>query len=134
MSAKEIAKQVFRFIDPETPGGASYAALRLGRTELNNAFHTNSIKQAQAMPWVEGVKWNLSGSHPRPDECNEYAEDTHYRGGDGGVFLPQDVPPKPHPNCLCFTTTETQSDEDFIASYRAGDYNDYFASIGLQND
>jgi hypothetical protein len=38
-SPAEIAKDVRQFISPNTPGGTSYAAMRLGRTEVVNAYH-----------------------------------------------------------------------------------------------
>ena len=39
VNARELAADVRRFIDPNTKGGASYAAMRLARTEINGAFH-----------------------------------------------------------------------------------------------
>lgn len=124
-SAREIAKDVYTFIDPLTPGGASYAAMRLGRTELNNAFHATSIRLTKDMPWVTGQKWNLSGSHPKPDVCNDYASGTHFRGGDPGVFKAGDVPGKPHPQCLCYLTAVTLSEKEFDKQFHAGKFDDY---------
>jgi hypothetical protein len=114
LSARELAATVARFIRPTTPGGISYAAMRLARTELNNAFHQRQIAIAQNKPWVEGVKWNLSGSHPKTDLCDVFAHDDAYGLG-SGVFPPDDVPSKPHPHCLCFMTYEMQSPESFAA-------------------
>lgn len=105
-SAKELAQQVRPMIDPSSPGGVSYAAMRLGRTELNNAFHQNQIAQAQRS-WVSGVKWNLSRSHPEKDVCDLYAE--HDEGLGRGVWDKQRVPPKPHPQCLCYVTYDLMS-------------------------
>lgn len=120
LSAREMAADVRRFIHPSTPGGVSYAAKRLARTELNNAFHERQIKAADK-PWVTAVKWNLSKSHPKADECDEYAnEDKHDLGN--GNFPKGDVPRKPHPHCLCFMTYEMQSEDDFIAAVVAGRY------------
>lgn len=124
-SAREIADRVKGFIDPATPGGASYAAMRLGRTELNNAFHATSIRLNKDNPFVEAMKWNLSGSHPKPDACNQYADDVHMKNGDEGVYEIGDIPPKPHPQCLCYITPEVVSDADFVKNYKAGQYNDY---------
>ncbi len=98
-SAQEIANDVRSFIRPDTKGGVSYAAMRLGRTELNNAFHTTATRVHAEQPWVLGVKWHLSRSHPRPDPCDEYATDDHHGLGPG-VFRRKDVPGKPHPQCL----------------------------------
>lgn len=125
MSAHELAKAVSGFINPATPGGPKYAAMRLGRTELNNAFHAQQVKAGIDTPWTFGLKWQLSGSHPKPDECNEYADQVHYKGGEAGVYPPEEVPAKPHPNCLCFTTPVTDSREEFIRKLESGSYDDY---------
>lgn len=131
-SAKELAATVKSLILPSTPGGVSYASMRLARTEINNAFHRSQIDLRKGDPWTEGFKWNLSGSHPRPDECNDYADRQHFRGGDPGVFKVADVPGKPHPQCLCFITTETISTEDFIDKMASGDF-DSFMEKKLQD-
>ncbi len=72
--AKRLAKEVVSFVDPNTPGGASYAAMRLARTEINNAFHSQTIEQMRKSGVVEYVKWNLSRSHPDRDICDDLAE------------------------------------------------------------
>lgn len=91
--------------------------MRLSRTEINNAFHEQQ-KRAGDKPWVEGVKWNLSGSHPRPDTCNDYANQSNGLGR--GVFKTGDVPDKPHPQCLCYLTYETLSPEAFLDALGTG--------------
>lgn len=121
-SARELAGDVFRFVSPTAPGGASYVSLRLARTEINNAFHNQQISGFQG-PWVEAVKWNLSGSHPRPDICNTYATADQYGLG-GGKFPPGKVPGKPHPQCLCFLTAVSVSPEEFAKDVRAGKFDD----------
>lgn len=124
-SAAQIAATVAGLINPLTPGGTSYAANRLARTELNNAFHTAQINRRKDEPWTQGFKWHLSGSHPRPDQCNEYATGVNFKDGDPGVFKPEDVPGKPHPNCLCFLTTVTDSEAKFIEDFLAGKHDAY---------
>lgn len=113
LSARELAADVRRFISPTTPGGVSYAAKRLARTELNNAFHQRQIIAADK-PWVNAVHWNLSKSHPKADDCDNYASQDGFNLGRGN-FPKGDVPSKPHPQCLCFMTYEMQSEDDFIA-------------------
>lgn len=114
LSARELARDVRDMILPNVRGGVSYAAMRLARTELNNAFHNRQIASAQERPWVIGVKWNLSGSHPRSDVCDQLAsEDRHDMGS--GVFPKGDVPGKPHPHCLCHLTYEMQDEDSFVA-------------------
>lgn len=121
-SAAEIATSVRKYISPNTPGGASYAAMRLGRTELNNAFHQTSIRMAKEDPFVESLKWNLSRSHGAADKCDQYAKETHTRGGEAGVYPVGDVPAKPHPQCLCFTTPVVIAEEEFLRRLRKGDF------------
>lgn len=121
-SARELAKDVYKFVSPTAPGGASYVSMRLARTEINNAFHNQQIDGFSG-PWIESVRWNLSGSHKRPDECDRYAKTDQYKLGPGR-FPPGKVPGKPHPQCLCFLTAETKSPEEFAADVRAGRYDD----------
>ena len=112
-SAAEIASDVVGYINPDTPGGARYAAQRLGRTELNNAFHTTSIRSYQESPHVRGVQWELSGSHGLDDDCDELADTDEFDLG-AGVYPPEDVPFKPHPQCFCYTTAITLTPEEFV--------------------
>jgi hypothetical protein len=119
-NAKEIAKEVSKFISPRTPGGVSYAAQRIGRSEINNAFHQASISQYQDNPTIEGVQWNLSSSHPEGDICDTYADETHFRGGEPGVYKPDDVPAKPHPQCFCYITPVTVSVDELITMLKSG--------------
>jgi hypothetical protein len=114
LSAKELAENVKKYISPTVPGGVSYAAMRLARTELNNAFHEAQKIEGEA-PWVKGTKWNLSNSHPtgKPDECDLYAtQNVHGLGK--GVYPVDSIPDKPHPHCLCFMTHETKSETDMV--------------------
>lgn len=121
-SARELAKDVYRFVSPTAPGGASYVSMRLARTEINNAFHNQQISGFNG-PWVEAVQWNLSGSHEKPDECNRLATADQYNLG-GGKFPPGKVPGKPHPQCLCFLTADMVPPEDFAHDVRAGKFDD----------
>lgn len=123
-SWKDIADAVRPFIDPNTPGGVSYAAKRLGRTELNNAFHTTQIRLGEANPWVMGQQWNLSGSHGRKDECDALASKTVSRKLGRGVYPDDEVPRKPHPQCLCCLTAKTVGEEEFFDRLMRGDYAD----------
>lgn len=116
LSAKELADTVYKYVSPTTPGGASYAAMRLARTEINNAFHERQLAGAQR-PGVRAVKWNLSGSHTVPDLCNKYAE--HNGNGHWAVGK---VPDKPHPQCFCYLTYVTQSPEQFRKALDRGDF------------
>jgi hypothetical protein len=116
LSARELAANVRSHVSPSTPGGVGYAAMRLARTELNNAFHENQ-KQAAAAPWVRGVKWNLSGTHKHrvkgTDKCDMMATQNIYELG-GGRYPADSIPDKPHPQCLCFITYESVSQGEML--------------------
>lgn len=125
-SAVELSKSVRQFLFQPGPawttgikasvtgrGSMAYNALRLARTEINNAYKTAQTLQAQNSPLVVGIKWNLSGSHPTdwpvsamykgyPEICDYFAEDDHHGLGPG-VF-PKDDVWETHPNCLCHLT------------------------------
>lgn len=123
MSWKQLADRVSHLINPNTAGGVSYAAKRLARTEINNAFHRAQIDRRSEEPWTEGFKWNLSRSHPERDKCNDYAEEDHGHGP--GVFAVGKAPGKPHPNCLCFLTTVVVEEDEFIDNFFKGKYSSY---------
>lgn len=121
-SAAYIAKRVRSSIRPNVPGGVSYAALRLGRTELNNAFHATSVALAQDRPWVEGMVWHLSQTHERTEGtkeiCERYSEE---------LFQVDNVPAKPHPQCRCFVTPKVEPLDVFVRNLTAGTYRDWIA-------
>jgi hypothetical protein len=119
LSAVEFAREVRDFINPNTPGGIRYAALRLSRTEINNAAHAVAIDAQRDKPWVTGMDWRLSGSHPRPDTCDQLAHD--------GPYEVSETPAKPHPHCFCFVVPVTVPAEKFLDNLVAGKYNDYLA-------
>lgn len=114
LSARDFAKSISGLINPLTPGGVSYAAMRTARTELNNAFHASSIDRMNASGVVEGVNWNLSSSHPEGDVCDSLASESPYD--------PKNVPEKPHPQCLCFLTPKLPDRETFLANLLGGKY------------
>jgi hypothetical protein len=128
LSSRELAQEVSGLIKPGVRGGVSYNAQRLARTEINNAFHLTQIRYTREMPWVEGYKWNLSGSHPHTDICNTYSDKDH-DGIGRGVFKKKNVPGKPHPNCLCYLTTVTASAGKFERQLRAGSYDRYMRDV-----
>ena len=83
-------------------GTIHYNALRLARTEINNSYREANIQSNKVSPVTNGMKWNLSASHPRPDICNVWAMSDQYNMG-FGVF-PADATPIDHPNGLCYLT------------------------------
>lgn len=108
-SAADIAKDIRGLLDPNTPGGVSYAAKRLGRTEIANAFHAQAQEDSIGKPWIESVTWNLSKSHPTGSGCfcEKYART--------GKFPPEKVPDKPHPQCLCYITPNVKPIAEVLA-------------------
>lgn len=115
--AQEMAKDLRQFVSPSAPGGASYVAQRLARTEINNAFHAQSIQDVQDRPWCDQVHWYLSKSHPNrvaPDLCDQYAQT--------GLFPAESVPQKPHPGCLCYFVPELMDIETFETLLISGQF------------
>lgn len=121
LSAAEMAKEIRGLIRPDVPGGVSYAAKRLARTEINNAFHYQQILDALEKPWVSGMQWMLSGSHPAEDICDKIAKD-HSKGKEAGIYNKDAVPDKPHPQCLCSLIPVTMDQDEFMEGLLAGKF------------
>lgn len=115
-SARDIAAAVRSHILPTAPGGTSYVAMRLGRTELNNAFHATTVELTKDRPWIEANRWNLSKRHTETIncKCESYARI--------GLFGVDETPRKPHPQCRCFVTPELEPFESFVTNLNAGYY------------
>jgi hypothetical protein len=79
---------------------ARYQARVIARTETVEAFRDTYKETTARQPYVVGYRWQLSGSHPRPDECDAYANQDVDGLGPGG-YLPGNVPSSPHPHDLC---------------------------------
>jgi SPP1 gp7 family putative phage head morphogenesis protein len=117
LNAQEFAREVRDLVNPNTPGGPRYAALRLARTEINNAYHAMAVAAAQAKPWITKVEWHTSKSHARRDICDEL---------NGRMFAPTEVPLKPHPQCLCYITSVIDEDDDaFLDALVDGDFDEF---------
>lgn len=103
VSALDISRDFEQFLLPNAAGitttkpygsSASYPALRLGRTEITAAQGRATIASATANPFVDGIIWRVSGSHPKQDQCDDNA--------DGSPYPVDAVPDYPaHPQCLC---------------------------------
>lgn len=117
INAREFAARARDWFSPSTPGGVRYAAMRLARTEINNAFHSMSAQKYAETPWISDVEWNLSKSHPKPDECDEYAKSSPYKS--------DKTPARPHPQCMCYITPKSIEEDDFVNNFLAGEYDDY---------
>ena len=119
-SPAEIAKSVRGSFRANVPGGVGYASLRLARTELNNAFHATSIELAKDRPWVTGMDWNLSSVHKMHDGKQEICELYSHK-----VYTPENVPPKPHPQCRCYATPNVLPMSEFLDHLTNGSYDDW---------
>lgn len=136
ISAVELAKQVEGFLLKRGPawttgikrsvtgrGTVAYNALRLARTEINQAYHWAQKEMAKENPLIIGQKWNLSNSHPTdwppsaaymgyPEICDYRANHDHHGLGEG-VFPPGEAPPD-HPNGLCYLTDVWKPVEEIL--------------------
>jgi hypothetical protein len=121
--AKDIAKSVAGLIRPNVTGGVSYAAHRLARTEINNAYKTAQETRHADEPWVQGMRWNLSKSHPRRDICDDYAEADDDGLGEGVYRIGNR--PSSHPNDMCYLTAESVDEDEFEEAFLRGEYNTY---------
>lgn len=121
-SAREIARATRALFEPDVPGGVSYAAMRLGRTEINNAHHDTTIRLTKDQPWVKGYKWNLSRSHPKPDRCDALAFGSSGRGYGPGEYSTREAPGKPHPQCFCYLSIIQVDREEFLNGLVNGKY------------
>lgn len=125
-NAREFAAEATAWFDPNVPGGVRYAAMRLARSEINNAFHAVSVQQVQDKPWVHAMQWHLSSSHPKADVCDEYAHDDQFNKGPG-IFPKLEVPRKPHPHCYCYVTPVQVDEDEFLDRLVNGDYDKWIA-------
>lgn len=103
--ALQMSRDLETFLKPgrtlrtKAPYGtdASYDAMRLARTEITRA-HARAAERAAAMnPFVEKMGIRLSGSHSKPDICDEAEAD--------GPWPKDEIPPQyripMHPQDLC---------------------------------
>ena len=104
--ALQMSRELEQFLIPgrglrtSKPYGAnaSFDGMRLARTEISRAAQEAQRMTAAMNPFVSGLKWRLSASHPRIDICDDLA-----RGGPAGdgVYSVEAYPERPHPQCLC---------------------------------
>lgn len=123
-SAQDMAKDLRALVDPKVSGGVSYRAKLLARTEINNAFHAQSISDARERPWISQVRWNLSKSHYEEGcVCEEYAR--------AEFFGVNEVPLKPHPQCMCSITPEIPDLSAVMGAFLSGEYGSWAPGSGI---
>lgn len=132
-SSRRLARHMEQFLRPDradlrtkkpygTDGSAD--AMRLARTEITRAHGQASMTAARLNPYVNLMGWRLSGSHPKPDICDQLAA--------GSPYALNNIPPYPaHPHCLCqllpiVTTTPDQITADLRQAL------DEAAPLGIQ--
>ncbi len=97
------------------PGSGAYRssfknAMRLAVTETNMAYRMSDCTRRQQLPFVLGIRVNLSKSHPRWDICDSMA----------GDYPPAFVFSGWHPWCLCYTTSILMDKDEFVRYARTG--------------
>lgn len=98
---------------PYRGGSGSFPARRLARTEITRAHGAGTIATAQTTPFATGVRWSLSGRHPKADVCDANAN--HDEGLGRGVWPTGNVPPYPeHPQDLCTLSVALNEDVDAV--------------------
>jgi len=94
-----------------------YNAMRVARTEIQRAWRGSYVEMTKKLPFVQGIKWNLSASHPKTDICDDLALADVGMGP--GVYPKEGVPyggQPAHPHCMCYLTSEMDSVEEFVDS------------------
>ena len=108
MSHQKLAIKIKRLVNNPLPQGRGVYrsslknATRLARTEIKRAYQFQESSQMQQIPFVKGIKVNLSASHPKFDMCNDLK----------GVYPPGFTFGGWHPNCICYTTIVKASNKE----------------------
>ena len=108
MSNQKLARKIKGLVNNPLPQGRGVYrsslqnSTRLARTEIKRAYQFQENSQMQQIPFVKGIKVNLSGSHPKFDMCNDLK----------GVYPPDFIFGGWHPNCLCYTTIVKASNKE----------------------
>ena len=110
ISARDMAKRLQAAMGEASQDGkppTRHQAMRIARTEIRAAHIESSIQAVQQSPgvlkpYVSGLRFNLSMSHPSADVCDLYA--TRDAGMGPGIYKPLEFPVS-HPHCLCFSTS-----------------------------
>ncbi len=80
-----------------------YRSIRLARSEINMAYRTAEQLRWNQFDFVVGFEIKLSGSHPRPDICDDlkgkYPKSFKFTGW--------------HPNCFCYCIPILKTEDEF---------------------
>lgn len=85
-------------------------ALRLAANETSMAYRSSDYVRRTQLPFVAGVKVNLSASHSVTDICDDmkgvYPKEFRFTGW--------------HPGCWCYTTTILMKKKEFVKYLKTG--------------
>lgn len=124
--ALELARDLEAFLRPRRtlrttkPYGsnASFYAMRLARTEITRAYGAVTLAAAEANPFVSGIDWKLSLSHPRMDICDALATISMEGARLKDPYGVYDVPRYPaHPHDLCVLLQVVTEKADDVIRY-----------------
>lgn len=90
-------------LDPTDVSGLKsiwYDSRRIAVTEINNAYRESNHQSLEESGMVGAVQWQLSGSHPVEDECDDIAAESS-EGYEPGFYTLDEWPDAPHPFCMC---------------------------------
>lgn len=98
-TVNQIAVELEHQINESMRSGASYAAIRLARTEVQYVYHKALKDIFSVSPWVQKVQVKISEGHKHKDICDLIVE----QGENGnGIYNAEDVNLPFHPNCMCY--------------------------------
>jgi hypothetical protein len=122
-SALRMSRELEQFLIPgrekirtNRPYGtwASYDGMRLARTEIARAHAEATFRASLANPYVRGMDWKLSASHPKVDICDRLAT-IGMSGERIKEAYPLETAPQvvtsSHPQCLCTNIPATADNE-----------------------
>ena len=112
----ELAKKLKDLFTANNVDNPKYRALRIARTELNNAHRRAQYlalinEDGTVKDYVKGVAWRLSPAHSIPCFCDILASQDVDGLGPGNYDV-LNAPESPHPMCLCSTITILVGQED----------------------
>lgn len=134
-SARTTAKQVEKYLQPGVGKAhkdeirrrlgiskdVSHQAMRLARTEMNNAFHEGMVAATQHSPGYRGIYWRLSAQHVVFDVCTDMAADMS--NGEPGFYPKGHEPVRPHPQCMCTPISAWENPAQFAERLRGWQQN-----------
>lgn len=124
LDSRKLAKQVQQYVKPDVftvmkaetrrnlgvSSNVSFEAMRLARSEVNNAFHEGTVNAYTGIPSALGVYFRMSASHPLQDQCDVLASHN------GTGFFPQgEEPSLPHSQCKCSLIPAMEDVDKFTA-------------------